>query len=75
MSVEIKDRAYRARLRREAAAKSQLSIKIDRDVFEILDTAAKELGLSRGALVERALDFYFRLSRLAPEGLPKAWLS
>jgi hypothetical protein len=62
-------------MRRGETAKSHLSINIDRDVFEILDKTAKEFGLSRGAIVERALDFYFRLSRLAPEGLPKAWLS
>jgi hypothetical protein len=75
MSIEIKDRAYRARLRREETAKRGLSVKVDRDVFEILDQAARELGLSRGAIVERALDFYFKVALLAPERLPKAWLS
>jgi predicted transcriptional regulator len=78
MSVTTKNKAeqaHRARLYRDQQAKAHLSIRVDRDVFEILDQTAKELKLSRGAIVERALDFYFRLSRLAPEKLPKAWLS
>jgi hypothetical protein len=69
------EQAYRARLFREEQAKAHLSIRIDRDVFEILTRTAKELQLSRGAIVERALDFYFKIALLAPEKLPQAWLS
>jgi predicted transcriptional regulator len=78
MSVTTKNKAeqaYRARLYREEQAKAHLSIRVDRDVFEILTRTAEELQLSRGAIVERALDFYFKVARLAPERLPKAWLS
>jgi hypothetical protein len=78
MSVSTKNKAEqacRARLYRAEQAKAHLSIRIDRDVFEILTKTAEELRLSRGAIVERALDFYFKVARLAPEKLPPAWLS
>jgi uncharacterized protein (DUF4415 family) len=79
MGIAIKDKkakqAHWARLHRKEQAKAHLSIRIDRDVFEILTKTAEELRLSRGAIVERALDFYFKIALLAPEKLPPAWLS
>jgi transketolase len=78
MGIATKDKAEQAhwaRLYREEQAKAHLSIRIDRDVFDILTKTAEELRISRGAIVERALDFYFKVALLAPEKLPPAWLS
>ena len=50
-----------ARERKALAKKANLSTKIDRDLFEQLDAVALALGVPRGSIVSRALDFYFRL--------------
>mgnify|MGYP000455523007 CR=1 FL=1 len=60
-------RMHEVRKRRSEVAKRDLKIRLDRDVAALLDQWAKQRSISRGALVERALDLYFRFREVSKE--------
>ncbi len=50
-----------ARLRRSQTRKKDIKIRLDNDLARQLDTLAETLSVSRGSILERALDLYLTL--------------
>jgi len=62
--MSTKQRAAEARELRAERAKLAIFVRLDRDIKLRLDEAALDWGVPRGSIIERALDFYFRLASL-----------
>jgi hypothetical protein len=52
------------RRRRSEVAKIDIKVRLDRDIAAMLNEWAQGKSISRGALIERALDLYFRLGEV-----------
>jgi hypothetical protein len=52
------------RQRRSEVAKRDIKVRLDQDIAAMLDEWTRGKLISRGALIERALDLYFRLGEV-----------
>jgi predicted transcriptional regulator len=67
MNTGMNSKLVEVRKRRSEVAKRDVKIRIDRDVAALLDEWARRRSVSRGALVERALDLYFKFKEVNKE--------
>jgi predicted transcriptional regulator len=67
MSPAMDTRMVEVRKRRSEVAKRDIKIRIDRDLAALLDEWARQKSVSRGAIIERALDFYFGFREVSKE--------
>jgi predicted transcriptional regulator len=52
------------RRRRSEVAKRDIKVRLDQDIAAMLNEWAQRKSISRGALIERALDLYFQLGEV-----------
>jgi predicted transcriptional regulator len=67
MNDGMNSKLVEVRKRRSEVAKRDVKIRIDRDMAALLDEWARRRSVSRGALVERALDLYFKFKEVSKE--------